>query len=204
MRAMVLNGTKMSCYDQIKVRGMQHIMTQRDVIYCHQNSTVLHSLVKDISDVVLLLRSTILYFTALYCYSISIVTLSLAPPLFPSLIHHHKHTCAHPLPHSRIPSIAPPLLYLSLSITRLYTHSPHAHVCTHTHTRTYTHTYTPIHTHLLSHIHTLIFSHTYTHTFTVTFTGHDCEESSYPLRPAHTVLRCLRCWVLHGMHCSSF
>lgn len=38
----------------------------------------------------------------------------------------------------------------------------------------------------------------------ITTVGCDSEESSYPLRSAHTVLRCLRCWVLHGMHCSSF
>ena len=168
MRAMVLNGTKMSCYDQIKVRGMQHIMTQRDVIYCHQNSTVLHSLVKDISDVVLLLRSTILYFTALYCYSISIVTLSLAPPPIP-----FPHTSSQTYMRPSTPSFShsfncsPPPLPLSLhhtplytlsSCTRLHTHS-HTHIHSHIHTYTHTSTLTHTHTYLLSHIHSHLHCH---------------------------------------------
>ena len=121
MRAMVLNGTKMSCYDQIKV-------------------------------------------TTHNTWHITCPILILSPSSL-SLIH-----------------------TLSLSRT-LYTHS--IHVLIHTSSHTLPLTPSPL---SLTHSH----SHSQTH-----YTGHDSEESSHPCRSPHTVLRCFRCRLLHGLHCSA-
>ena len=134
MRAMVLNGTKMSCYDQIKVR----------IVLPHSEGVA-----------VMFIRLFPFSCPSLLSYTFSLpyertldhflFTLCLSHSL--SLCHSHTH-----------------ILYLPLSLP-------------------------------LSLSHTLSLS---------LRSGYYREIPSHPSRSPHPVLRCLRSWLLHGLHCSSF